>query len=194
MNFFTLTLPHVDFISDESQHYAYLAWVPEAEEDLHHWILFRCTTCRIVRRACQFFGHLKDNACEWETNYTFYDKPVCSKCTISSDEWDFTDLYRIDFLVPSFNLVQTFTDRNNNFLKIFFDSEESIDLFFSPFEAEKCLHNDAFACNFLATVKWHELRRKNGAPLFFPVCFESRVENKCLRYYYVSGALSPKCL
>lgn len=158
-------------------------WIPrhDAQEDRHHQIFFRCTSCRQLLRACQFFGHCSEVDCDEPRLKTVNDAPICtnSKCKDP------------DFMVVSHCLYQVFSDKEGNRFNIFFGNPNEVDSFFRNLSAKLCLQDDAVWCKFNALVHYHRILQAHNQFRMTEITVKSKsLGNGLYRYDYISGSLN----
>ena len=153
-------------------------WNPHQslDTDRHHHIFFRCKHCRPLKRACQAFGHIGEVTCDLQSIRTVMDKPVCEAENCPEP----------DFMIPTHNRVQWFSNKDSNGFCVFFHSPKDVDNFFTHYKAADCLDNNGTWCQFLATLQLH---KNYMAHVFEPLTLTVREED--LKLYYVSGCLPP---
>lgn len=162
-------------------------WLPSISEDddRNHHILFKCSHCRPLSSACQYFGHRGEGTnCTKQQLGTVMDQPICNN----------PDCPEPDYMSPTHNLVQTFQDENENIFSIFFKTPAEVNCFFGVYDAKSCSEDDALWCKYVATLVWFKQRHKCGLPVVFEMTVEHQddswsVKDFTKRVYYVSGRL-----
>ena len=158
-------------------------WIPPSniDDDRHHHIYFRCGTCRPLKRACQYFGHLSDIVCNEPKLATINDSPVCRSEVCSSD----------GFMIPTHCFYQTFSDVNGNRFFVFFQTVKEVESFFQRFPAKLCLQDDRTWCKFLTIMYQHRtLLAHSQTKMMDLTVREVPFGNDFVRCNYVAGFLS----
>ena len=156
-------------------------WIPQdASEDRHHHIFFRCTSCRVLVTACQFFGHCSEVECDKPCWKTVNDTPICSSGRCKEP----------DFMVVSHCLYQTFSDKEGNRFNVFFKSPDEVDSFFQTMPAKLCLQDDGVWCKFNTMIHYHHILRAHNQFKVSELTVKSKsIGNGLFRYDYISGFL-----
>ena len=160
-------------------------WIPQfkPDEDRHHQIFFRCSDCKPLKKACQFFGHVSDIVCDSEKLKTVFDTPLCSSkdCPIKG------------FMQPTHNLYQVFCDEDGNRFNVFFENIAQVERFFQRFPAKACLFDGKTWCKFLAIEQYHHaLIATNEKKLTELTLRKVPIEYGYFKFVYVSGFLSDR--